>query len=135
LTARKAAQNVTDEAVAELRQIVQEMERVSRAEDVQAWRAVDERYHDLVFVLADNERLRRFQEELNNQLYRLWVGYAATEGSLAVSCHEHRCIAEMICDGKPDSAAAAALQHSRNLRASLYDLVEKVLVPFLGEEL
>lgn len=135
LTARMAAENVTPEAAAELRGIMDEMEAASQTGDVAMWLDADHRYHDLLSELARNERLRQFQDQLNNQLYRLWVGYSAMEGCMAGSCVEHRAVCDAVATGDPVRAAAEAMEHTRSLRQSLLAVVRNVLIPFLGEEL
>lgn len=133
-TARRAAENVTPKAAAELLSIVKEMERASETKDLESWLAADNCYHELLHDLAGNRFLKKFQEQLNNQLYRLEVGHFAMEGRMETACGEHRQIAEAIAAGQPDRAAESALKHIRTLRTSMLNVVKNVLIPFLGHE-
>lgn len=135
LTARKAAQKIVPEAARELMAIVGEMESASQTKDLEKWLAADYRYHDLLLHLAGGRFLARFQTNLNNHLYRFWIGYSSMEGRMAESCVEHRSVAEAVAAGDPHLAAEQALRHIRSLRSVLTDIVKNVLIPFLGEEL
>lgn len=135
MVARKAAENIAPQAAKELEQIVAQMEKASEDRNLADFLSADHRYHDLLFQIADNKRLWKFQEELNKHLYRLWIGYSSMEGHMAISCIEHREVGEAVVAGNPDLAEARARYHSQSLRKSLIDVVENVLIPFLGEEL
>ena len=135
LTAYKAAQNISAEMAAELLSIVREMERASESECLERWLVADHRYHSLLHDVAGNSRLRQFQEQLNNQLYRLEAGHVAMGGQMATACEEHRLIAEAIASRNPELAAENALKHIRLLRERMVNVVKNVLIPFLGQEL
>lgn len=134
LMAQKAAENITPEMAEELRKVMDDMKRTTSSGDIDGWVAADVHYHDLLSEIAGNKRLRRFQEALNHQFYRLWIGYSSMEGRMAVSYAEHRRIGEAVCKGDPEAAAKKAYNHTRSLRKSLIDVVRSVLVPFLGQE-
>ncbi|MBN1316072.1 MAG: GntR family transcriptional regulator [Anaerolineales bacterium] len=135
MVAKKAAENITPQAAEELESIMNLMEAASEARNLENWLSADHRYHDLLFRIANNQRLWKFQEELNKHLYRLWIGYSSMEGHMAISCVEHREVGEAVVAGDPELAEARALYHSQSLRKSLIDVVENVLIPFLGQEL
>lgn len=135
LVARRAVERITTEAAAELMSVMEDMERASETQDLETWLAADHRYHDLLFNMAGNERLKQFETQLNSQLYRLWAGHSAMEGQMAKSCIEHRTVAEAVVSRQPDLAAESTLKHVRSLRASLVDVMKNVLIPFLGQEL
>jgi len=133
--ARRAAEGVTPEAAADLLSVVEDMEGASASSDLEGWLVADRCFHALVHDLAGNRRLKQFQEQLNNQLYRLESGHFATQDRMAAACQEHRLVAETIAAGNPDLAAEHARHHIQNLRASIVDVVQNILMPFLGQEL
>ncbi len=135
MMARQAAERISPEMAERLGEVMAEMETASARGDVAAWASADGRFHRLLSEVAGNDRLRRFQQELNRQFYRLWVGYSAMEGRMAASCAEHRRIGAAVCAGDAEEAARAARDHTRNLRRNLIDLVGNVLAPFLGDAL
>ncbi|MGQ9675555.1 MAG: GntR family transcriptional regulator [Chloroflexota bacterium] len=135
LVARKAAENITPEKARELLAAVEQMERASQEGDLETWLAADRRYHDLLFNVAGNKRLRSFQDQLNKQLYRLWIGHASMSGQMSKSCAEHRLVAEAVASSDAEAAEAHALKHVRRLRASLVEVIQNILIPFLGNEL
>jgi DNA-binding GntR family transcriptional regulator len=71
LCARLAAQRITEDEIAQMEAVLQELEQV-RDGDVSALMAIDERFHQLLYQAADNE----FLAETLNRLYalgsRLW---------------------------------------------------------------
>jgi DNA-binding GntR family transcriptional regulator len=135
LMVRRAAENITPEAAAELSRALVAMEEASETGDLDAWLLADRRYHDLLFQLAASQRLHQFLRQLNHQLYRLWIGYSAMEGRMAVSCAEHQSLGQVIMAGDADRAAREALRHSQSLRDNLTEVIKNVLIPFLGRKL
>jgi DNA-binding GntR family transcriptional regulator len=135
LNARLAAERATAEAALELMSTVAEMQEASDAQDLDKWLDSDRRYHQHLFDMAGNSLLAHCQTKLNNQLGRLWQAYSSMKGQMAMSCLQHRRIAEAIAAGDPDGAAQAAYDHVVSLRTSLVDVMTNVLIPFLSDEL
>lgn len=131
-TARQAATKMTPEAAAKLMKTVDDMKQAAAEGDVQEWFAADERFHDILYEVVGNERLRRFMGRLAAQWYRFRMGYVALEGQMAILYEEHRKIAEAIVSGNPDLAAENVVKHDRHIRDNLVNITRNILEPFLG---
>ena len=132
---RKAALHITTEAAAQLRSAVEEMKLICAEGNLEKWLEVDDRFHEVLFGLGGNDRLERFVKQLNNQYHRFRVGFLMMEGRMANSYEEHRAIAEAVMAGDPDLAVENTLKHLRHVRSNLLSIIEKVLIPFLGQQL
>jgi DNA-binding GntR family transcriptional regulator len=108
------------------------MRRVAEERSLEEWSAADIRFHDVLFRIAGNDRLRQFVMRLNSQWYRFRVGYITPPGQMTILWEEHRAIAEAIAAGDPDRAAANSLKHIRHTRTSLLEITQSTLAPYLG---
>ncbi|MGQ9779774.1 MAG: GntR family transcriptional regulator [Bacillota bacterium] len=135
MVARKAAMKITPAVAETLKAIVEEMRQISAEGNLEKWLEVDDRFHDVLFGLSGNERLKRFVKQLNNQYHRFRVGFLMTEGRMLSSYEEHRAIAEAVMARDPDLAVENTLKHLHHVRSNLLSIMEKVLIPFLGQQL
>ena len=135
MVVRKAAKNITPAAAETLKNIVEEMRQIAARGDLEKWLEVDDRFHDVLFALSGNERLKRFVKQLNNQYHRFRIGFLMTEGRMANSYEEHRLIAEAVMARDPDLAVENTIKHLQHVRSNLLSIMEKVLIPFLGQQL
>lgn len=88
------------------------------------WLKQDREFHDIIFDMADNKRVKQLVENLNSQWHRLRVGIDAIEGRIAQSLDEHKKIAQGILDRDPNTAEEAMLNHLENLYTSVAGLME-----------
>jgi DNA-binding GntR family transcriptional regulator len=134
LAARRAAQRITQQCAEQLLQIVKRMEEASQTADRQTWMALDAQYHEIIFRVVGNERLRQIVGNLNDQWHRLRVGHLAVEGRVQRASQEHRWIAEAIAAHDQDRAEAMMQQHLRNLKDSLVSVLENLVFPLVGNQ-
>jgi len=135
VTACRAAERITPTAGAALMGVVEDMEAATRQKAIRRWLEADSRYHDIMRGLAGNGRLRRMIGWLDNQWYRTRLGHIALEGRMAIASQEHRRIAEAVAAGDVVAAGRALADHSDALRESLMNVLNTVVIPFLGPEL
>ena len=134
LAARRAAQRIDLQNAEQLLQVVERMEEASQSADRQTWMALDAQYHEIIFQVVGNERLRQIVSNLNDQWHRLRVGHLAVEGRIQRAAQEHRWIAEAIAAHDQDQAEARMQQHLRNLKDSLVSLLENLVFPLVGNQ-
>lgn len=122
----------------ELRQIVQKMEHFAdivpdQNYEVEAWvddwLKVDNRYHDLLFLMARNKRAEQIIKNLNDQWHRLRIGILAMEGRIQKSVKEHHAIARAILDGNASEAEQAMQEHLRNLKKMITTIMSAFHFP------
>jgi DNA-binding GntR family transcriptional regulator len=134
LLARKAAERCSPILGAELRTIIDEMAQAAHTSDVAHWNELQNRYHDRMLQIAGNRRLGETLHRLNNQLHHISAGHAAIRGRMADSVVEHRAVAEAVASGDGDLASRLALEHLQRMRKSIIEVVQTVLIGFVGDE-
>ena len=109
---RRAAQNTTPADIAELRGLVDRMDRAVKGGDVDGYLDANVAFHDRIVQLAANPKLTLLYRRLVNELHlhrRTLLGQA---GRLPVSMGEHRAIVERIAAGQAAAAGRALYEHA-----------------------
>jgi DNA-binding GntR family transcriptional regulator len=133
LVARHAAERITPQSAKALKQIVDEMGEAVESSDLAQWYAADNRYHDLLYRITDNSKLRRIMEQLNAQWYRFTPGYMSLYGGqMPILYEQHRAIAEAIISGDPHLACENTKDHLALVRQNLVTIIDNVS-PFIDQ--
>lgn len=127
MLARKASQCQDDALKSELRETFLCMQT---AKDTDAWLESDIHLHNVLFVMADNERAERLIANLNDQWHRLRLGYVALRGRTSQSVKEHEAIVNSVLSSNPDEADKYIGLHLSRVRDDLVNLASKVLMPY-----
>ncbi|MER7555678.1 GntR family transcriptional regulator [Nocardioides sp. NPDC126508] len=107
LATRRATERVTAEDLARLRSILDGVDRAIAADDTEEIGRGNERFHDAIIAMADNNLLAAMLEPLQGRLHWLFrQNQNATELQ-----REHRTLYDAIASGDPERAAAQALAH------------------------
>jgi DNA-binding GntR family transcriptional regulator len=104
--AELAAQRATEDQIAEIDGVFQDMARVA-SEDIEGLMAIDERFHRLMHQAADNEFLARTLSRLYVLSLRLWHLALHRLGDVREAIEGHREVAEAV--KKRDGAQARAV--------------------------
>jgi DNA-binding GntR family transcriptional regulator len=114
------------EAAAEaLEQATARMEQALARDDLPAWAAADERFHQLLTDRCGNRRLARIAGTVMDQAHRSRLFTLHLRPKPAGSAVEHRAITGAIRGGDPDAAEAAARAHRARARDSLLPLLAR----------
>jgi DNA-binding GntR family transcriptional regulator len=128
----RAAAQISPGDAEGLQEILTQMRQAMHAGDLSAWCCADDRFHALIFRVADNPRLTDTIRRLDSQWLRYRLGYVAQEEHLAVIYEQHRRMAEAVCARDGAQAAALTLEHLRHVRTSILKIRRDVLSPFMG---
>jgi len=90
LAARQAAENLTDQDLAELEQMHEELERRAQSGDITAYYEANSAFHMKVQALSDNRWLQRVGSELRQVLKLARHSQLTIPGRLSASLQEHR---------------------------------------------
>jgi DNA-binding GntR family transcriptional regulator len=131
MLAGKAAQCQDGVLRADLQAALEEMEFATSQNDTEAWFAADEKLHNTIFSMAQNERAERTIRNLNDQWHRLRIGFAAMQSRMTTSIDEHKLIAKSILDGDADAADQDMQDHLNRVRDDLARLLENLVLPFV----
>ena len=111
LAARYAAQNATEEQVAELREILKEMRSLLDAGDLVGASELNARLHALLLEIAGHRTVSRLVAMLSSQLVRFQYRTILAPGRAEQSHAEHRAIVDAVARGDADAAEQAVRDH------------------------
>jgi DNA-binding GntR family transcriptional regulator len=116
LSARLAALHATDEQVAALSAILDDMDAAARRDDAPALALLNLRFHAELRHIADNRYLDRFLTQVEHAVRRFSQTTSSSPGRTETSIGEHRALVESIRARDPESAEALAIRHMREAR-------------------
>jgi len=128
-----AAIRGSDEALDELKACAQTMQAMAENANRQAWLVADTRFHELLGIAADNDIARRFIANLRGRLRRLTANSATRPERLIICTEEHLGVMRAVVDREPDRARELMREHIRMMRRSVVDMLERHVIPVLGE--
>lgn len=118
--ARLAAKRASEEALAELRQLVAEQKRGAELQDFKSFLLLDYRLHLEVGRLSGNPFLARTLDHLLTLNTRLWFAFFHLQGMQTNHMYSHEPILNAIQRRDPDAAEAAAVAHVLEAKESLF---------------
>ena len=114
---RRDVHRLAPEAIAPLRQAVEDARAALAAADLQAWHQASLRFHDGLVALAANRLLTRLHEELKVSLRRYQIpGPSGEPERFQV---EHDAILDALEQGRIEHAATLVAAHVTNLKEAL----------------
>ena len=96
---------------AEMGDIREEMDRSAASEDPNGFLSNNQRFHDLILRMADNQLLRQLAQQLVLPLYQFRLPHRMTVGDLQASYAYHQRIIAAILSGKEQAAEQAMREH------------------------
>jgi DNA-binding GntR family transcriptional regulator len=127
---RKAAKCTDEDLRKDLADALVDMKTAAEAKDSDIWLQADIHLHNILFLMANNERAERIIENLNDQWHRLRLGYVALQGRTKTSIGEHEEFVGSVLTGDADKAEKQMREHLARVRDDLIQLVEKLVMPF-----
>lgn len=106
----RTASALDDDALAALSDLAAEMVRAAEADDLVAWLAADERWHDAVMTAADNRAVAATLSSARHRVQRFWVSQRAQDGRLVTCSLDHMALADAMA--ARDAARLGALVES-----------------------
>lgn len=129
----QAAECNDKEKRAALRDAMERMKQAAAANDDEVWRQADVELHDTIFSMCPNERAARIIRNLNEQWWRVRIGFLAMQGRIERSNPEHEAIVEGILAGDGEEAERLMRVHLNNVREELVRLLVNLVLPFVQE--
>lgn len=115
LCASKAAENLTDEAAAELRTIRDDLEQAVAGGDLMAYASLNQEMDRRIRELSGHATATQLLERLRAQSARHQFRLSFVAGRAAVSLDEHIAIIDAVLARDPEAAAAATTAHLRGI--------------------
>lgn len=104
-----ACKRITQEEIGEMKQALEEIERLQEAEDVTALAEADVAFHDIIYKATDNKRLNQIINNVREQMYRYRVEYLKDSRTRGTLLKEHREIYEAVA-GRDEERAKACIR-------------------------
>ena len=118
-------------SAAELRPLVEatrEMTRAVKADDLDAWAAADERFHQRLVELAGNRTLIDAVARVGDRVHRARMFTLRLRPKPVNSTREHRALLERIRAGDPAGAVVVNRQHRERASRELLEIFERFRV-------
>lgn len=107
-----------------------DMKTAVEDDDADAWLQADIHLHNILFLMANNERAEQFIKMLNDQWHRIRLGYVALQGRTDKSITEHADFVHSVLAGDGQTAEKQMRNHLSRVRDDLIQLVERLVLPF-----
>ena len=114
-----ACKRITQEEIGEMKQALEEIERLQEAEDVTALAEADVAFHDIIYKATDNKRLNQIINNVREQMYRYRVEYLKDSRTRGTLLKEHREIYEAVAGRDEERAKACIRYHIMNQQQSI----------------
>ena len=124
---RRAAQKATPAQTAELRGLVERMEKAAARGDVDDYHQANVAFHDRIVELAGNPKLTFLYRRLVNELHLHRRASLGQQGILPLSMREHRAIVDHIASGHAAAAGRALHEHAAASRERVRHTTETPL--------
>ena len=123
LAARRAAQNITEEELSDLREIVELQEfYLGRGDSLQVGN-LDQRFHEILYESCRSRPLKQMLTTFHNYIQKARVT-TVCQGRAAASTQEHRAILTAVENRNADEAERLMGIHVENARQSFFELLE-----------
>ncbi|WP_120107468.1 GntR family transcriptional regulator [Tsuneonella suprasediminis] len=129
LAARLAARRMDADGRARLRAILADLDRHDVDDDAENYLIANQAFHQLIYSIAANDRVRTLAMQLILPLYQLRLPHRMAGDAREVAHLEHHAIAATLMVGDEDAAAAAMMRHIRSSGANLRAAVELLEAP------
>jgi GntR family transcriptional regulator, rspAB operon transcriptional repressor len=121
-----AASRALPDQLARMDRSIADQERALDADDLIAWLAADDAFHDSLLEMSGNERLRRYAQSLGDQAYRARLFTHRLRPKPARSTEDHRAVATAIRAGDGETARALHQAHRRRARDEILGILQAV---------
>jgi DNA-binding GntR family transcriptional regulator len=124
VAAAHAARRATDEQIAGVRRIADEMVALQAAGDLLAMSEANGELHRLILEASQHETVQRLAGGLKSQMVRFQYRTILAAGRSTHSLAEHAAIVQAIVDRDPDGAERTMRSHLGNVARALHQRVE-----------
>jgi DNA-binding GntR family transcriptional regulator len=127
MISRKAAETTSLQHKSALKEFLSEVNGLSRnvqdEQFIQKWLDMDNRFHNLLFLMADNQRAGQIVDKLNLQFKRIKVGMMVLEGRVDKAIQEHVGIGNAVVSGDGEAASLLMYEHLEDVKRTIINLM------------
>ena len=125
LAAGRACERITQEQIEEMKVAAKEFEAILKTGDVTKIAEADVKFHDVMYLATDNQRLITLLNNLREQMYRLRVEYLKQKECYPQLLDEHQRLIEMIEKRQKEKASEIAGKHIDNQVLTVSDVIRE----------
>lgn len=123
LAVRLACDKITPEKIRELKDAAQAFKDVLKDGNITQLAEADVKFHDVIYLATDNQKLIQLLNNLREQMYRFRVEYLKRSDFHQQLIDEHEEIIETIESGQKEKAARVVCQHVDNQVEAVIDTI------------
>lgn len=119
MAAYRCAENITEERLAKLKETIDMQEFFLSKTDSEKIKAMDSRFHELIYLYSDSNVLFDTLEPLHNKVQRYRKASVENSGRAEKSVAEHRAVFDAIAQHDPALAEKKMTEHVINAKNKL----------------
>ena len=123
LAVQLACEKITAEEIEEMKKAAEEFRMILKNKDITEIAEADVRFHDIIYMATDNQKLILLLNNLREQMYRYRVEYLKREDAHETLLAEHERIIETIEKRDKEEAMKAVSRHIDNQVAAVIDTI------------
>ena len=123
LAVQLACDKITKEEIEDLKKAAEDFKKILKSRDITEIAEADVRFHDIIFMATDNQKLVQLLNNLREQMYRFRVEYLKNEEVHPQLIAEHEKIIEHIMERDKVKASAIVSEHINNQVEGVIDII------------
>lgn len=123
LAVRLACDKITKDGIEELKKAAQDFRKVLKSRDITEIAEADVRFHDVICIITENQKLVQLLNNLREQMYRYRIEYLKDPEIYEKLLDEHEEIIRHIEKGEKEEAAKVVSQHIENQAQAVTDVI------------
>ena len=120
LAVQLACDKITKE---EMKKAAEDFKKILKSKDITEIAEADVRFHDIIYMATDNQKLIQLLNNLREQMYRYRVEYLKREEAHPQLIAEHAAIIEYISKGEKKAATDIMCKHIDNQVTTVIDVI------------
>ena len=123
LAVQLACDKITKEEIEDLKKAAEDFKKILKSRDITEIAEADVRFHDIIFMATDNQKLVQLLNNLREQMYRFRVEYLKNEEVHPQLIAEHEKIIEHIMERDKAKVSAIVSEHINNQVEGVIDII------------
>ena len=123
LAVQLTCDKITKEQIRELEQAAEQFKKTLKSNDITEIAEADVRFHDIIYLATDNQKLILLLNNLREQMYRSRIEYLKRADKYSQLLAEHEEIIRRIEKKQKKEAAEIVCKHIDNQVAAVMDLI------------
>ena len=112
-----------NDKIEEMKKAAEDFKKILKSKDITEIAEADVRFHDIIYMATDNQKLIQLLNNLREQMYRYRVEYLKREEAHPQLIAEHAAIIEYISKGEKKAATDIMCKHIDNQVTTVIDVI------------